>query len=133
MWPIDLQGTAAQMHRYRALQEPLANAAGDRRTSARAAGQGFTAAPLVYTQANLMGREPLHETHVDPARKAWMVFNTRPQLLDRCAVDLIHEQYRMGVAHGDDADRIDCALDIQRVQRLILFRLKWQRCRSKAR
>src|SRR5690625_2176168 len=39
----------------------------------------------------------------------------------------------MGVTHGNGTDGIDCALDIQLMQRLIHFRLKWQRCRSKAR
>src|SRR6185369_8271037 len=102
--PDDGQVAAPGRDPHRRIEQATPDAGDHGGASPRAAGQRFAGTALIDPQLDGVAIDDLHEAGVDPLRKAFVVFDQRPVLGDRCAVDAIDNLHGMRVAHRNDAD-----------------------------
>src|SRR6185437_15410041 len=106
--PVYAQLAAADDHAHVLIQQAKAPPKGDRRTRAGAAREGFSCAPLVYTQADVRAVDDLHEPDVDAFGKARMTLDQGSPSLHGGGIDRCDPQYGVGIAHRhrSDLDRL---------------------------
>ena len=82
------------------IQQPLLHARDGGRTGSGPAGQRLARTALEHPQRNLAARQHLHETGVDPRRKARMQLDQASLGLHGRLLHVLDHLHRVRVAHG---------------------------------
>src|SRR5690348_3656815 len=98
-FPSYEQVSSGKAHPDGRFEQSSLNSRNRRRTGTRAASQGFTRAPLVDSQPDMMRIDDLHISGIYSLRKTRMLFDNWPLRQNRRVIQVRYYLDRVGIAH----------------------------------